>query len=312
MTTPTPGRTRTLDPLARGAERYVDDLVEVRALGRTWPRRTLGMVRTPHFDVTHGESRVRIGHRVAPSELHEGLGGLIADELFGPGWLRGQELFEHIFTGVVLSSAPDPLAGWESFYRSSLRLIESAVTERLGEGSGHATIARYAPVYAHAEGLLAPGSVVELGCCFGYFSLRLAAAGRSVTGIDIEHGTTRLLAAVAARLGTPVRTITTDATHVPLPDRVAGTVVALHLLEHLDAEHGDRVLREAIRLAARRVIVAVPLEEEPDEIWGHVRTIDLGDLATWGQATGLFYDVHEHHGGWLVIDVDRPSRTRPR
>lgn len=312
MKTPTPAGTCTLDPLARASDHYVDDLVEVHALGTTWPRRTLGMVRTPHFDVTHAEARVRIGHRVKPSELHEGLGGLIADELFGPGWLRGQDLFEHIFTGVVLSSAADPLAGWESFYRNSLRLIESAVTDGIGGGSGHATIAGYAPVYTHAEGLLAPGSVVELGCCFGYFSLRVARAGRRVIGIDIEGGTTRLLAAVAARLGTPVRTITADATHVPLPDRVADTVVALHLLEHLEADDGDRVLREAIRLARRRVIVAVPLEEEPDETWGHVRTIDLDDLATWGAETGLAHDVHEHRGGWLVIDVQRHARTRPQ
>lgn len=311
MTTPTPGSNRALDPLATGADRYVDDVVEVRALGRTFPRRTLGMVRTPHFDVTHADSRIKIGHRVTPAELHGGLGGLIADELFGPGWLRGHELFEHIFTGVVLSSAAEPLSGWESFYRNSLRLIETAIAESMDEGSSNAAIAQYAPVYAHAEDLLAPGSVVELGCCFGYFSLRLAAAGRTVTAIDIEPGTTRLLAAVANRLGTPVRTITTDATHVPLSDRAAGTVVALHLLEHLDADHGARVLHEAIRLADQRVIVAVPLEEYPDETWGHVRTISLDDLGAWGEATGLPHDVHEHHGGWLVIDVDRTRRARP-
>lgn len=306
MSEPEPPASPTLDPLAREAGRagrYVDELVEVRPLGTTRPRRTRGMVRTPHFDVTHDGVRVRIGHRVTTGELHEGLGGLIAEELFVPGWLRGQDLFEHIFTGVVLSSAPDPLAGWEAFYRNSLALIDAALTEGLGEGSGHATIADYAPVYAHAEGLLAPGSVLELGCCFGYFSLRLAAAGRSVVGIDIEAGTTRLLAAVAERLGSPVRTVAADAAHVPLPDRGADTVVALHLLEHLDADRGDRVLREALRLARRRVVVAVPLEDEPDETWGHVRTIDLDDLADWGAATGLPHTVHEHHGGWLVIDV---------
>lgn len=293
----------TVDPFASGADGYVDDLVEVRDLGGTRPRRTLGMVRTPHFDVTHAESRVRIGHRVAPTEVHEGLGGVIAQELFGPGWLRGQELFERIFTGVVVSSAPDPLEGWERFYRNSLALIDDAITRDLGEGAGHASIADYAPVYEHAAGLLAPGPVIELGCCFGFFSLRVAAAGRPVTGVDIEPGTMRLLDTVAARLGTDLRTLTADAAHVPLPDGVAENVVALHLLEHLPPDQGDAVVHEAVRLATRTVVIAVPLEEEADTTWGHVRTVSLADLAAWGRATGLPHRVHEHHGGWLVLDA---------
>ena len=46
-----------------------------------------------------------------------------------------------------------------------------------------------------------PGTVLELGCCFGFLSLRLAAAGRTVTASDLSPGTVRLLAAVAPELG---------------------------------------------------------------------------------------------------------------
>lgn len=302
---------RPVDPFAPGATGYVDDLVEVRALGRLRPRRTLGMVRTEHFDVTHVDSRVRVDHRIPPEALHGGLAGVLASELFGPGWLRGPELFARILTGIVLTSAADPISGWELFYSNTLDRIEGHIAGRTPAAAdagatsldAHCSIAGYAPVYGHAEDLLAPGSVLELGSCFGFLSLRLAARGRAVTALDVSPGTVQLLGQMADRLGTPLRTITADAAQVPAPARTADTVLALHLLEHLDAEHGLRVLREALRLAGRRVVVAVPLEDEPEEIWGHVRTVTLDDLAAWGRELGLPFDVHELHGGWLTIDT---------
>ena len=80
-------------------------------------------------------------------------------------------------------------------------------------------------------------------------------------------------------------------------------MLAVRLLERLEPEDGARVLAEALRLAARRVVVAVPMATEPDEAFGHVRTVSLDDLRRWGRATGQPFDVHEHHGGWLVVDV---------
>jgi SAM-dependent methyltransferase len=284
---------------------YRDEMVEVRAQGPVPTRRSLHMVRTEHFDVHTDGALLRVSHRVTPDLVDDDLAGLLADELFGPGWLRGPELFERIFTGTVRSSRVDALDGWELFYRNTLARIEECVAG-VATG-GHGTIADYAPVHARAERLLAPGSVLELGCCFGFLSLRIAATGRPTTASDLSPGTTRLLAEVAPRLGIPLRTVAADAGHFPAPDRSAGTVLAVHLLEHLDADHGVRVLAEAVRLASRRVVVAVPLEEEADETWGHLRTITLDELAAWGRSTGLPYEVSEHHGGWLVVDTSRPA-----
>lgn len=285
-------------PTVDGA--YLDEMVEVRAQGPVPPRLALHMVRTEHFDVHSDGDLLHVRHRVPPGLVDDDLAGLLADELFGPGWLRGPELFERIFTGTVRSSRDGVIDSWELFYRNTLARIEEYVD---GPGTGgHGTIADYAPVYARVERLLAPGSVLELGCCFGFLSLRIAASGRRTTASDLSAGTVRLLAEVAPRLGVPLTTVAADAGHFPGPDRSADTVLAIHLLEHLDAEHGARVLAEAVRVAARRVVVAVPLEDEADETWGHVRTISLDDLTEWGRATGLPFEVSEHHGGWLVID----------
>ncbi|MFX4287884.1 mycofactocin oligosaccharide methyltransferase MftM [Janibacter sp. G349] len=294
---------RPIDPLAPGRPAYVDDLVRVVRTDGELPRRTLRTVRTEHFDISHEGGRVAIAHRVPLEEVHAGLAELLSREIFGPGWLRGADVFERIMTGIVLTSAGDPLSAWEHFYRTSLRTIEAATDLADSPSAGmHGAVAGYAPVYARAEEVLVGDSVVELGSCFGFFSLRQAGT-REVTAIDVSAGSIRLLEQVSAQLGTPVEALTADAAHVPLPDGCADTVVALHLLEHLEPQHGWRVVTEAVRLARRRVVIAVPYEDEPEELWGHVRTLTREDLAAYGLRTGLPFAVEEHHGGWLVLDL---------
>lgn len=307
MSTAVPAPIDPFTPLHGGV--YRDGVVEVRAAGPVRPRLTLRTIRTPHFDVEPLGSTIRVGHSVTPHDVDDDLAGLLADELFAPGWLRGSELFERIFTGVVLTSGQESAAGWELFYRNTLRRVDEEILGGGGSGGGsgrHGTIAGYAPVHARAESLLVPGSVLELGCCFGFLALRLARAGRSVVASDVNPGTVALLRTMAPRLGIELATTTADAARMPLPDVLADTVLVVHLLEHLDADHGDRVLAEAVRLAARRVVVAVPLETEANETWGHVRTVSMVDLdrwgATWAARSGWRHDVHEHHGGWLVLD----------
>ena len=222
-------------------------------------RRELHTVRTPHFDLTTVDHRAVVVHRLPPERVDDDLSGLLADELFQPGWLRGGELFEHLFTGIVLTSHPDPLVAWERFYRRTLDRVAGAIGDGPAAGA-HGTIADYAPVYAHVEEVLAEGTVLELGSCFGFLALRLAQAGRDVTASDISPGTIDLLRAVAPRLGVRLAAQADDAARVQAADRSVDNVLAIHLLEHLDAAHGARVLAEAIRIARRRVVVAVPLE----------------------------------------------------
>ncbi len=292
-----------IDPFApSSAGVYRDDLVIVRA--RPGPLRAVrpGTTRTASFDLEHVGPRLRVTHRLRPQDVDDDLSGRLATELFGPGWLRGSDLFERLFTGIVLTSAPDPMTSWLLFYRNSLARIDASLSAPAA-AAPHGSIAEYAPVYGHAERLVGPGSVLELGCCFGFLSLRLAATGRQVTASDIDPGTVALVGAAAARLGVRLTTQVADAAAYPGPDGCADTVLLIHLLEHVDDEYGARVVAEALRLARRRVVVAVPLEAEADETWGHVRTVSLADLDALGRSTGLGYDVHEAHGGWLVLDV---------
>jgi SAM-dependent methyltransferase len=225
-------------------------------------------------------------------QLDNDLAGWIDRTLVVPG-IVPPEHFEEAFVAIVTAAAQNPEDAWFAFYRNTLAALSGAP---LPGG----TNAELKPVHERAADL-ALGDVLELGCCFGFLSLRLAAAGHRVTATDLTPGTVALLDRMAPRLGLPVDTLVADARAVPLPDGHADTVFAVHLIEHLPPAEGEAVLVEAIRLARRRVVVAVPFETEPNETWGHVTTFDDAALRTLGERTGLPYEVGEHHGGWLTI-----------
>lgn len=210
------------------------------------------------------------------------------------------EIFVRAFTGIVATSAGEPAASWEAFYRNSIAGI-------VDESS-----AGYAGVYRRAIELLPRSRVLDLGCGFGFLSLRLATLGADVVACDVDRGTVRLLRRMADRLRARVSVLDTDGARVPLPSASVDAVVMLHVLEHVAHDEGVALLAEATRLASRRVVVAVPYEDRPTRLYGHVRRLRPDDLAELGAATGWRYRVHEHLGGWLVLDRPSPGdRDRP-
>ena len=231
----------------------------------------------------------RVRHDIRPDELSNDLAGWLADDLVAPGLLDPAG-FEDAFVGVVQDVDP----GWTAFYRNTLAALRAG-------GAPGGTNAGMAPVHDRAADLAVGPHVVELGCCFGFLALRLAAEGHRVTAVDLVAGTAGLLSRVSTALGTPVTTLAADARRIPLAARRADTVLAVHLLEHLPRGLDAAVLAEMVRVTRRRAVVAVPFEDEPTPAWGHVRTFDLDDLHALGAATGLPYTVDEHHGGWLVV-----------
>ena len=281
---------RPIDPLHGGGhDRYDDDLVTVERGGEPASH----AAHTRHFATWREDDRLHVVHRLRPDQIDNDLAGLVSDELFDPGWLTGGDVFERVFSGIVLSSAADATSAWELFYRNTL--------ERLRHPGATGSLAEYAPVYAHALSLVPSGTVLELGCCFGFLSLQLAEQAR-VTASDVTPNTVRLLGQVARRLDVGLDTLICDAARVPRPDASYDTVLAVHLLEHLEKSHGELVVTEMLRLARHRVVVAVPFEDEPAAAYGHLRCFDLDVLDRMGRASGWSYRTYEHHGGWLVLE----------
>ncbi len=291
---------RPVDPLTDSPGGcYSDAVVVVR---RAVMPAEQARIATKHFRLDRSDGKLRLTHNLVAGRIDNDLAGLLADELFAAGWLSGSDVFERLFTGVVLSSADHPLDAWELFYRNTLRRLE--FLHHTGTASArHGSLSDFAPVYAEVLPLVGFDTVLELGCCFGFLSLLMAERGATVTATDLSAGTVRLLSALATRLGIELDTLACDAARVPMPDRSHDVVTVIHLLEHLDTGHAAAVVAEAVRLARHRVIVAVPYEDEPTAAFGHVRIVTEADLlALADQHPDWQSRCFDSHGGWLILD----------
>jgi SAM-dependent methyltransferase len=283
--------TRRLDALRScPAGRYEDGLVVVTAGGAA------GITAEPWPG-----GRIAVRHNLRPGELDDDIAEPLAAAL--APLADDHEVFARAFTGVVLTSRPDAGSAWEEFYRNSLARLSPADQHGSVEWPG------YSEVYRHAMSLLPRTSVADIGCGFGFLALHLAAHGTSVTACDIDPGTARLLRRMAARLGRPVQVVAGDGRGPgPLASVSVDAVALLHVLEHVEEATAGALISEATRVARHRVVVAVPYEAQPTRLFGHLRTINAGQLRKLGAGSGWGYQVHDHHGGWLVLD--RPGRLR--
>lgn len=296
-----------IDPLAPLVNnQYIDELVTIVTGSTELPIADTRVARTKSFELWRRGWQLVLRHRVPDCCIDDSLTTLINDELFVPGWVSGTAIFESIFTGVVLTTRPDPLDAWMLFYTNTIEHY------RIGNGNSeptepaaHQALSDFVEIHRYADGLVpSRASVLEVGACFGFLALFLARLPtRTVIASDLNPGTMRLLTAVADRSGVAIETLVGDAARLPRPDSSIDVVLLIHLLEHLPPRHGQQAVEEALRVAARRVVIAVPYEQEATIAYGHVRTIDEANLRAWGeQARGWTYSVQQHHGGWLVLD----------
>ena len=284
-----------LDPLApspRGLWRGQHIRVS-RRRGPHRPHRSSATVCAGRFCVQRRDDLLSVEHDLSPAELSDALTSLLTEYLVDTEMLRGQAEFELVFTGVVRSTVDGSLASWLRFYRNSLRALERGDTA-------------FGPIHAEAQAQVRGDRLLDLGSCFGFFPLRMARQ-IDVTATDLNGSTMGLLTAVSPRLQRPLTTLACDATAVPLPSGSVDTVTALHLIEHVPDDVMMAVCDEALRLARRRVVIAVPFEDEPRECYGHVQRFDLPRMRWLAddlmrRHPNVSARTFELHGGWLILD----------
>ncbi|ORM26086.1 mycofactocin oligosaccharide methyltransferase MftM [Williamsia sp. 1135] len=209
-------------------------------------------------------------------------------QLVNAGVLSGQQQFEDAAIGLILTCGDSPDSCWQAFYKNSLAELESGRSP-------------FAPIHRRALSLLRGSHVLEVGSCFGFFALRAAAAGFNVSACDISPGAVTLLGTAAGHLDLSVHTQVGNAVELPYPSDSADTVTLIHLLEHL-TDQVDVAIDEALRVARRRVVIAVPFEEVPSPHFGHHQQLTSETLVTWAaHADHRGARIFTDHGGWLVL-----------
>lgn len=209
--------------------------------------------------------------------------------------------FERAFVALVEASANDPVHAWDAFYDATLARVADGWGR---DAPGPGTVATFTRIWSRAAALHRGSTALDIGSCFAFFPLAWSArpGAPRLLAMDLSHESAALAARQARRLGADVELLRADATRLPLPDRAVSTAHVLHVLEHLDASSAHRVVAEALRVARYRVVVAVPVEDRPDPVFGHVQRYDLPRLATIGAQTGWSCSLLDADGAWLVLD----------
>jgi len=250
-------------------------------------------IETPHFLIQDGHVKPRF-----PGGISNELADHIAAELAPLGLVPDSPAFEQIFTDAVLATHPDPIQAWTAFYGNTIRRL------RRPDPGGTGSLASFARIYASALSLIRGTAVVDVGCCFGF--LPLLAAERyphlRIIGIDLVPATAALASRISRARSSRACFAAADLLALPFAGKTVDTVLAIHVLEHLPAASCRAALTQLCRVARRRVVIAVPLEEVPDRTFGHLQVFDLPRLAGLGDVPGWSQAVHAADGGWLVLD----------
>jgi SAM-dependent methyltransferase len=277
-----------------------------------------------------------IVHDFAPTEIDNNLGHHVVTELLplltahrqriDSGYSE-QDLFERAVGDIVRSMAGNERVAWRLFYANTVDATQRSA--RLGQPpeppseSASDFIGLFGAIYRRALELIeslppaaTPPTVLDVATCFGFFPLLLARVRSGVLGEIAGCDLNPALMAFAGdyanhdgsgRVRFGVADILADDIErelAPLPARF-DAVTALHLLEHLEPVQTDWAMANLWRLAARRLIVAVPLEKVPDPRYGHRQIFDRERLLALGRALGGHCEYFEYHGGWLVVDRSR-------
>lgn len=97
------------------------------------------------------------------------------------------------------------------------------------------------------------GTCLDAGCGRGYLSKRLAAAGRTVYGLDIEMPENYLDADGYTFVQGSIE-------EIPFPDDYFDTVISAHVLEHV--RDLDKSTSELLRVAKERLLIVLPRQRE--------------------------------------------------
>jgi len=250
-------------------------------------------IETPNFLIQDGHVRPRF-----PSAISNELADHIAAELAPLGLVPDGPAFEQVFVDAVLASDPDPVQAWTAFYGNTIQRLRRPVP------GGTGSLATFARIYARALSLIRGTIVLDVGCCFGFLPLLAAERypGLRVIGADLVPAAAALASRICSAQGGRTSFLAADLLALPVADQAVDTVLAIHVMEHLPAGACRPALAQLRRVARRRVVIAVPLEETPDPMFGHLQAFDLPRLASLADASGWSRAAHAADGGWLVLD----------
>ncbi|HEY7202495.1 MAG TPA: class I SAM-dependent methyltransferase [Candidatus Dormibacteraeota bacterium] len=280
-----------------------------------------------HFTACGGPAgRVLLLHPFGEATVDEDLAPLIAEELGPLGVVTSAREYGEALFAVVASTCPaatpcptcgrvhvDLPAIWRHYCLNTLRRLRPLVDRPPAAPASH--VERFATVYRAVIDRCAGAGVLDVGSSLGFLPVLLAERrpDLEVAGCDNRVDAVRCAAdlsavAVGGRAAFSVRDV--------LDPGFAGagrhdTVTAVHVLEHFTDAELPVALASLLGVTARRLIVAVPYEDEVQPLYGHEQRFTPERLRALGarcveSVGGGRFTCAEACGGLLVVDRENP------
>ena len=146
-------------------------------------------------------------------------------------------------------------------------------------------------------GLLAGGSVLDVGLGAGQFVNSLALSGRftEVHGVDPTRFDKYI------ELSEGIRRLDRSVGKLPYDDDQFDAVTCMEVLEHVDEEIFERALSELRRVCRGQLLMTVPFEEPEPISKTHRRRFETPDLLKWFPDAD-FVLLDRRHTPWALIE----------
>lgn len=256
-----------------------------------------------------------IVHWFAPEKIDADLGYYMMQELKPLDILNDPEEFGKVFGAVVCSLFPQEAHTALCLYgQNTLQQYQQLLATRKDHSLKGSPIDTFSRLYRRVYGLVVGENFLDAGCSFGFLPLLIAEHFPSLTqvvGIDIRPESFAIAYALAEeRHLKQVQFLQANL----LTDEFSwygyfDTITLLHVLEHFSEDEMFVVLTSLLRITRRRLIIAVPYEqEEPESAYGHkqlfsrtkLEAVGSWCLQQWKQAGTMMYE--ECADGLLIVE----------
>ncbi len=273
---------------------------------------------TAHFVICRQPSSntVILMHLFKPEEVNADLICFIENELPFSGIIPTAREFGATLFAVLASMHPAPRnqqAIWLNFCLNSLNSLRDQIAHPLQSAPAKDSyIGPFAAIYRRIFELITGQSLLDVGCSFGFLPVLLAEhyPHAHITGCDNNPDAITFSTNLATATNAHSVTLTLlDVLAEDFPKRENfDTVTAIHLLEHLTEQDMPVALTHLLQVTGKRLLIAVPYEEEAQGLYGHQQVFTPVKLRFWGnwcieqlKGKGQYW-CEEVMGGMLVLE----------
>jgi 2-polyprenyl-3-methyl-5-hydroxy-6-metoxy-1,4-benzoquinol methylase len=277
---------------------------------------------TEHFVICQKPSshRTILIHSLGQIEINADIIRYIEKELPAFGIIGSEKTFGALLFVVLAAtfSAPrDQLTIWRRFCLNTLNSLRDSIghPDRITSTS---YIGPFSAIYKRIFELFTGQSLLDVGCSFGFLPILLAERYPQVPITGCDNNPDAITISTDLAVATNAHSVTFRLLDVLAEDFPKSedfdTVTAIHLLEHLTEQNVPVALTHLLQVTDKRLIVAVPYEEEAQGLYGHQQIFTPEKLQYWGnwcieqlKGNGRYW-CEEVMGGMLIIDRSTKGR----